>query len=279
MLAFNSQCDDIVAHITITNHQRSIEKIHKLRDSVSKLGSFMGLSISPHYVNLKVCEVNLALDFMQKKQEEKERLRELREQEREEKAVRKEIEEAKKKLEKEQKHYQNALEIIISQLKKDPDNTELLEKKKLLENDIAETNKAMQDVDYRQANIKAGYVYVISNIGAFGENIYKIGMTRRLEPMDRVDELGDASVPFKFDVHALIFTEDAPSLEAALHNAFEDKKVNKINSRREFFKVSLEEIKKVVRENFDKTVEWTDIAEADQYRQSLLLSSSERNDT
>ncbi len=279
LLAFNSQCDDIVAHITITNHQRSIEKIHKLRDSVSKLGSFMGLSISPHYVNLKVCEVNLALDFMQKKQEEKERLRELREQEREEKAVRKEIEEAKKKLEKEQKHYQNALEIIISQLKKDPDNTELLEKKKLLENDIAETNKAMQDVDYRQANIKAGYVYVISNIGAFGENIYKIGMTRRLEPMDRVDELGDASVPFKFDVHALIFTEDAPSLEAALHNAFEDKKVNKINSRREFFKVSLEEIKKVVRENFDKTVEWTDIAEADQYRQSLLLSSSERNDT
>ncbi|MBQ8515606.1 MAG: GIY-YIG nuclease family protein [Ruminococcus sp.] len=114
-------------------------------------------------------------------------------------------------------------------------------------------------------------MYIISNIGAFGENVYKIGMTRRLEPMDRINELGDASVPFKFDVHALIFTEDAPALEAALHNAFSDKKVNKINTRREFFRVSLREIKKVVRENFDKTVEWIEVPEADQYRQTVAL--------
>ena len=89
--------------------------------------------------------------------------------------------------------------------------------------------------------------------------------------MDRVNELGDASVPFNFDVHALIFTDDAPGLESALHNAFEDKKVNKINQRREFFHVTLDEIKKVVRDNFDKTVEWADVPEAEQYRQSLLM--------
>ena len=131
--------------------------------------------------------------------------------------------------------------------------------------------KAIESVDYREANRKAGYVYIISNIGAFGENIYKIGMTRRLEPQERIDELSDASVPFNFDIHALIFTEDAPRLEAALHNAFSAKKLNKINSRREFFAVSLEEIKTEVRKNFDKTVEWIDIPEAEQYRQSLLL--------
>ena len=96
-------------------------------------------------------------------------------------------------------------------------------------------------------------------------------MTRRLDPQERIDELGDASVPFKFDTHAMIFTEDAPKLEAALHSAFESKKVNKINTRREFFAVSLEEIKEEVRRNFDKTVEWIDIPEAEQYRQSKLL--------
>ena len=100
--------------------------------------------------------------------------------------------------------------------------------------------------------MRAGYVYVISNIGAFGENIYKIGMTRRLDPQDRIDELGDASVPFNFDVHAMIFSDDAPALEAALHRAFEDRKLNMVNQRREFFNVTLDEIK-VIRQNFDKT--------------------------
>ena len=145
-----------------------------------------------------------------------------------------------------------------------------MQKKEELLHQLEETSKAIEDVDYREANKKAGYVYIISNIGAFGENVYKIGMTRRLDPMERIDELGDASVPFKFDVHAMIFSEDAPALENQLHKAFESKKLNKINSRKEFFNVSLSEIKKVVRQNFDKTVEWTDIAEAEQYRQSII---------
>ena len=135
----------------------------------------------------------------------------------------------------------------------------------------------MEDIDYREANKKAGYVYIISNIGSFGKDVYKIGMTRRLEPMDRVDELGDASVPFKFDVHAMIFSDDAPKLEAALHHAFDNKKVNMINNRKEFFNVKLEEIEQVVKENHDKLVEFIKTPDAEQYRESMILKNAYKN--
>ena len=270
--AFNVECDDIVANVKVSNLDRSIERITKISEQISKLGKSMSIGISPGYVRMKIDEVKLALDYQQKKQEEKERQKELRQQEREEARVLKEIEEERKRLKKEQAHYKNALDAVLAQIEKNGESAELLEKKTQLESQIDDTAKAIEDVDYRDANRKAGYVYVISNIGAFGENVYKIGMTRRLDPQERVDELGDASVPFGFDIHAMIFTEDAPGLEAALHNAFESKKVNKINTRREFFAVTLDEIKAEVRKNFDKTVEWVDISEAEQYRQSLLLN-------
>ena len=143
-----------------------------------------------------------------------------------------------------------------------------------MENRLSDIDKALTDIDYRQANMKAGYVYIISNIGAFGENVYKIGMTRRLDPQDRVDELGDASVPFNFDVHAMIFSDDAPALEAALHRAFENRKLNMVNQRREFFNVTLDEIKEVIKENFDKTVEFIDVPDAEQYRISLKMKAN-----
>lgn len=270
--AFNVECDDIVANVKISNLEHSIERIRKINEQISKLGKTMGIGISYEYVSLKIDEVKLALDYQQKKQEEKERQKELKAQEREEAKLLKEIEDERKRLQKEQTHYENALKIILTQIEKSGETTELLEKKAQLEGQINDTSKAIEDVDYREANQKAGYVYIISNIGAFGENVYKIGMTRRLDPQERVDELGDASVPFDFDVHAMIFTEDAPKLEAALHNAFESKKLNRINTRREFFAVTLDEIKSEVRKNFDKTVEWVDIPEAEQYRQSILLN-------
>ena len=124
--------------------------------------------------------------------------------------------------------------------------------------------------------MRAGYVYIISNIGAFGENVFKIGMTRRLDPQDRIDELGDASVPFNFDVHAMIFSDDAPALENALHKAFEDRKLNMVNQRREFFNVTLDEIKEVVKKNFDKTVEFVDVPDAEQYRVSMKMKSTRK---
>lgn len=147
----------------------------------------------------------------------------------------------------------------------------LLGKKAEIEKHLSDLDLVIKDIDYREANKRAGYVYIISNIGSFGENIYKIGMTRRLDPMERVDELGDASVPFKFDVHAMIFSDDAPALETALHHAFEKKKVNMINGRREFFNVTLEEIEDVVKANYDKTVEFIKIPQAEQYRESQKI--------
>ena len=135
---------------------------------------------------------------------------------------------------------------------------------------ILESDK--ESVLERQANARAGFVYVISNIGSFGENIYKIGMTRRLEPMDRIKELSSASVPFEFDVHAMIFSSDAPDLEATLHNHFAERAVNKVNPRKEFYNVDIDEIEKVVKENYNDTVQFTKIPIASEYRQSLNMT-------
>ena len=271
--AFNSECDDTIEHVKYSNIDSSEKRISSSRDAISKLGAIMGVSISQRYFNLKIDELYLAFEYAQKKQEEKEAQKEARERMREAAKLAKEIEEARKKLEKEQRHYQNALKAVDDQLKNasEADRPAIEEKRKELVSQLEKIDKEFKDVDYREANQRAGYVYVISNIGAFGENVYKIGMTRRLNPMDRVDELGDASVPFNFDVHAMIFSDDAPRLEAALHNAFADRKLNFVNQRREFFRVSLDEIKKVVKENYDQSVEFIDLAPAEQYRESLVL--------
>ncbi len=272
--AFNSDCEDVITRVKYNNFDMSVKKIRQSAESIEKLGKTMGLQINSKYINSKIEELHLAFEYQLKKQEEKEAQKIARAEMREAAKLQREIEEQRKKFEKEQTHYQTAYEKLISQLSSDPDNNELLKKKSDLENRLSDIDHALTDIDYRQANMKAGYVYIISNIGAFGENVYKIGMTRRLDPQDRIDELGDASVPFKFDVHAMIFSDDAPALEAALHKAFESKKLNMVNQRREFFRVTLEEIKEVVRENFDKTVEFIDVADAEQYRVSEKMRAS-----
>lgn len=266
--AFNSECDDLVGKVRYTNFDSSLERIYKTAEAISKLGDIMSISITQQYLTAKVKELRLAFEYQQKKQQEKEELKAARAEQREQAKIEKELEEQRKKLEKEQTHYQTAYDKLKEQLNEHPDDPDLLRKKDELESKIDDIDKGLTNIDYRQANMKAGYVYIISNIGAFGENIYKIGMTRRLEPQDRVDELGDASVPFNFDVHAMIFSDDAPALEAALHRAFESKKLNMVNQRREFFNVTLDEIKTVVKNNFDKTVEFIDVPDAEQYRVS-----------
>ena len=278
--AFNSECDDVIEHVKYNNIEASEKRITSSRDAISKLGSIMDVSIQPKYYRLKIEELHLAFEYAQKKQQEKEEQKEARARMREEAKLAKEIEEERKKLEKEQQHYQNALQRINAQLEaaSEADRAAIEEKKAELVAQLNKIDKEFADVDYREANQRAGYVYVISNIGAFGENVYKIGMTRRLDPQDRVDELGDASVPFNFDVHAMIFSNDAPKLEAALHNAFADRKLNFVNQRREFFNVTLDEIKQVVRENYDKSVEFVELAPAEQYRESLKLKVAAKKD-
>jgi DNA repair exonuclease SbcCD ATPase subunit len=278
--AFNSECDDVIEHVKYNNIEASEKRITSSKDAISKLGSIMDVSIQPKYYRLKIEELHLAFEYAQKKQQEKEEQKEARARMREEAKLAKEIEEERKKLEKEQQHYQNALQRINAQLEaaSEADRAAIEEKKAELVAQLNKIDEEFADVDYREANQRAGYVYVISNIGAFGENVYKIGMTRRLDPQDRVDELGDASVPFNFDVHAMIFSNDAPKLEAALHNAFADRKLNFVNQRREFFNVTLDEIKQVVRENYDKSVEFVELAPAEQYRESLKLKAAAKKD-
>lgn len=269
--AFNTECDELVSKVKYTNFDASLNKIYKSAEAISKLGTIMHISINSNYLDLKIKELRLAFEYQQKKQEEKEAQKAARAEMREAARLQKEIEAQRKKIEKEQTHYQTAYDHLLHQIEQNPDNADLLKKKDELENQLNDINKAMKDIDYREANQRAGYVYVISNIGAFGPNVYKIGMTRRLDPQDRVDELGDASVPFNFDVHAMIFSDDAPALEAALHRAFEDRKLNMVNTRREFFNVTLDEIKEVVKKNFDKTVEFIDVPDAEQYRISQKM--------
>lgn len=273
--AFNAECDDVIEHVRYSNLEASEKRITSSREAISKLGAIMGVSITPAYYRFKIEELYLAFEYQQKKQQEKEEQKEARARLREEAKLAKEIEEERKKLEKEQRHYENALRKIEAQLANAPeaDKAAIEQKREELMQQLQKIDQAFKDVDYREANQRAGYVYIISNVGAFGENVYKIGMTRRLDPMDRVDELGDASVPFDFDVHAMIFSDDAPKLEAALHKAFSDRKLNFVNQRREFFRVTLDEIKAVVRANFDKTVEFVDFPPAEQYRQSLAIAS------
>lgn len=271
--AFNSECDDVIEHVKYNNIEASQKRIRSSCESISKLGQIMSIAVSPHYLSSKMDELQLAFEYRQKKQQEKEEQKELRAKMREEARLQKELEEERRKVEKEQTHYLNALAKLNRQIEaaSNEEKMALQEKRQELESHIASLDEAVKQLDYREANQRAGYVYVISNIGSFGENVYKIGMTRRLDPMERVDELGDASVPFDFDVHAMIFSDDAPKLESALHRAFENRKLNMVNTRREFFNVTLDEIKEVVRQNYDKTAEFVEIPEAEQFRISLKM--------
>lgn len=271
---FNIECDLCIGKVKFSNYDNIKARIYRAFELQNELNQTNDIHIVDEYYKLKIEELDLAYEYQKKKQQEKEELRQKREELREAERVAREIEEKRKELEKEQEHYQNYLKKIIEQIeveKSEERKQYLIEKKEELDNNVNDVHLALKDLDYREANQRAGYVYIISNIGAFGENIFKIGMTRRLEPEDRIAELSGASVPFKFDVHAMIFSDDAPKLEAALHNRFADKKVNLVNGRKEFFNVSLDEIKQVVRENHDKTVEFINVPDAEQYRESLML--------
>lgn len=271
---FNSDCDTIISKVKYNNLETIEGRIKKSFSTLNKLNKDLEIKIKDDYLNLKLKELHLTYGEKLKIQEENEAKKIEKEILREEKRLMKELEEKRLSIIKERTHYTNELNNLSHLLEKDPSNNDVLEKIKEFEMKIQEIENNLKDIDYRENNKRAGYVYIISNIGSFGENVFKIGMTRRLDPLDRVKELGDASVPFQFDIHALIFSEDAPSLENAIHKSLEDKKVNMKNSRKEFFNVTIEEIEKIVRENFSKTVEFVYKPEAEQYNQSLLIKKS-----
>lgn len=226
------------------------------------------LKLNWEYHQLRLRELELALHFQNAKKAEKEAEREEKARLREEKQAQKELEAQRQELTKQKTHYQNVLDKLLSEGR--------TEEAKELEEKIAEVENEISAVEKREANIRAGYVYVISNIGAFGERMVKIGMTRRLDPMDRVRELGDASVPFAFDVHALFFSEDAVSVENQLHHHFAEKRVNKINLRREFFYATPAEVKEALKTIAGNLLEYTDEPEAEQFRLSQQVNNETR---
>jgi len=270
--AFNGECDSAISKVKWNNVNVMEKRIEKAFDMINKLNASNNILIDETYLKYKLDELWLTYEAKEKIKEEKEEQREIREQMREEEKAQKEFENAQREAEKEEANYQKALDKARKELSNanEEELTELESKIKQLEEQLNEAEVKKQRALSQAQLTRSGHVYVISNIGSFGENIYKIGMTRRLEPLDRVKELGDASVPFIFDVHAMIYSENAPTLEKKLHKVFEKKRVNMMNNRKEFFNVSLEDIEKEVHLN-DAKIEFTKIAEAKDFRESLAI--------
>lgn len=271
--AFNGECAALISKVKWNNVNRFEERIIRAFNAINKLGKSSDIQITEQYLKLKIKELHLTHELALKKYEEKEEQKRIRAEQREEERALREIEKAKKEAEMEEKRFKKALEKAQKQLGiASGDQLEKLNKQiEDLKQNLQEANKAKERAISRAQQTRSGHVYIISNLGSFGEGVYKIGMTRRLEPMDRVKELGDASVPFKFDTHAMIYSEDAPALENLLHKEFRDRRINKVNFRKEYFQVTLEEIEKVVRESFEKEVTFIKTAEAQEYRETKYL--------
>jgi Domain of unknown function (DUF4041)/T5orf172 domain len=273
--SFNNEADYCVDNVKFDNIELGAKRIRQSFDTCNRLGRVMTVKLAEGYLNLKLDELHLAHEFQIKKQEEKEEAKRVREELREQQKLEQEIRAAREKITKERKHFAAALRDLNARLEKvDSEEERLLLLVKIAEVEAGKANLDSEEkaIDYREQNAKAGYVYVISNIGAFGEGVYKIGMTRRLEPMERVDELGDASVPFWFDVHAMVFSDNAPALEAKLHERLAAGRLNKVNGRKEFFRADIAEIESIIRVNYDAVAEVTHEAAAEQYRESMRMT-------
>jgi hypothetical protein len=270
--AFNGECDVLIAKVKWNNINQMRERMFKIFDAVNKLGEGFKVHLNNEYLNLKQKELILEHEYQLKKQQEKEEMRAIQEELREEEKARREFEQAQKEAEREEQSYQKALVKARREMELATGEAQqrLNEKIAALEIELKEAQEKKERALSMAQQTKRGHVYIISNIGSFGENVYKIGMTRRLEPEDRVKELGDASVPFQFDIHAMIYSDEARTLECALHNAFSDRKVNMLNSRKEFFHVTLEDIEQKIKEiGFE--AEFTRLPEAMEYRETLAI--------
>ena len=271
--SFNNECEAAINKVKFSNIQSIEKRIQTSFNQHNKLNETNKVSLTQRFLDLKLQELYLAFEYEQKKEEEKEALREQREKEKEEKALQKEIESKKKVIHKEMSHLENVISelemklIVAYEFEKESLEAQILE----LKENLNKVEEEIEELDYRTANAAAGYVYVISNIGSFGEDVVKIGVTRRLDPLERISELSSASVPFKFDVHALIFSYDAYNLEASLHNKFSDKRLNAVNNRKEFFKIPIDEIENELQIYKDLTIDFSKVPEAQEYRESLKL--------
>lgn len=260
--AFNAEADSCVRSVRPHTVHTATQRLEKAAETIARLGTMMSIRVSERYLRTRLQEIRLTADHLAKVEEERERLREAREQAREEAKALADFERERAKLRREEEHYLAALEVASTGVASSAAVADLRAK-------LADVQEEMVKVDARQANLRAGWVYVISNLGAFGERMVKIGMTRRRDPMDRVRELGDASVPFRFDVHALIQSEDAVGLEGKLHTVFAEQRVNRVNRHREFFYATPADVREALAKIAGShLLTYKDFAEALEWRQS-----------
>lgn len=270
--AFNGECDAAIAKVKWNNMQTIELRILTSFNAINKLGESHNILIKQEYRDIRVKELRLAYEYQEKVHEEREEQRRIREQIREEERALREMEIARAEAEKEEERFSRAL----LKARKDLNSKYGIEKEELLYKiaQLEENLKKAEELKQRAISMaqitKSGYVYVISNIGSFGENVYKIGMTRRLEPTDRIRELSGASVPFSFDIHAMIYSKNAPELESNFHKKFKTNRVNWVNGRKEFFQISLDDIEQAALE-LEHQIEFTKLAEARDYRETRAL--------
>ena len=279
LTSFNIESDALIGKVKPSTFSRTLERIEKLANTLEKSAASLHCGFNIKYVELKYEECRLQYQSSLKKQEEQEEQRMIREQIREEQKAIKEYEHAIVKAEKEEKMYRTMLQKAREELSKTSNEDKIFAKQRIvdLERQLAEAEAKEERAKSMAEQTRKGHVYIISNIGSFGGGIFKIGLTRRLEPMDRVKELGDASVPFKFDVHAMIYVEDAPALESALHREFSALRVNAVNHRKEFFKVDLPKIKTAVEKIAGIEADFKMTALAEDYYETCRLQGKTTN--
>ena len=257
--AYNAEAENVVRTLRAGNTAAAKKRLNSARAAIARLGAMMKMQISDRYHALRIEELELAADYQMKKEAEREAARAERERLREDRRVEAELAASRERLEKERTHIVTVLDKLKAKGSSDTD----------LEEKLSKVDAAIAQNDYRAANIRAGYVYVISNRGAFGQHVVKIGLTRRLEPLDRIHELGDASVPFRFDVHAIYFSEDAVTLEAELHTHFAACRVNWVNDRKEFFFANPADVRDVLIAKLGNLLEFAEQVESTEYLQSV----------
>jgi Domain of unknown function (DUF4041)/T5orf172 domain len=268
--AFNGECEAAIAKVAWNNASKMEERIRKAFDAINGLGAVMQVSIVDSYMNLKLSELRLEHELEEKKRAVLEEQRKVREQAREQERVQRELDAAKVDAEEEEARFAKALEKarVDAARAEGEEHARLTSRILELEEELKGARQKRERVSALAELTKAGYVYVLSNIGSFGEGVFKIGMTRRLDPTDRVKELSDASVPFGFDVHAMVYSEDAPAIEGAFHERFAERNVNPMNLRKEFFRVSIDELQTFVTERGLK-IAFTRLPEAREYRETM----------
>jgi hypothetical protein len=271
--AFNVECDNLMALVKSSNYAKILERIDKVAGELEKSAASLQCGFDKEYVELKFQECDLQYQFKLKDEREKEEQAVIKEMMREEQKAIREFEHALAKAQKEEKMFKEALEEARQELSisGDKDKEKLNARISFLEKQLLEAEENEKRAKSMAEQTRRGHVYIISNIGSFGENVYKIGLTRRLEPLDRVKELGDASVPFAFDVHAMIFSDNAPALETQLHKEFTNFRVNQVNHRKEFFNVTLLDIKEKALEIIGNNIDFKMTALAEDYYESIKL--------